>query len=100
MEKSKKSVTKPVSPITVGKNVLIRTVTFTQIGHVVSVTKREILLSNASWVADTGRFSTALSTGKWASNAEIEKVPGLVSVSRGAIVDAYEWTHDLPMETV
>lgn len=84
------------SPLSVGTKVLIRTVSFFQIGKVVAVSNAEILLSDASWVADTGRFSEALKTGEL---NEVEPFPdGIVSVNRLAIIDVCVWSHDLPRE--
>ena len=84
----------------VDKCYLIRTVTFTQIGRLSSFNKQEILLENACWVADTGRFSEALRKGIEVLE-EVEMVPneGKIIVGRGSIVDVYDWIHDLPTET-
>lgn len=83
------------SPLRDGNTVFIRTVTMYYTGQIVGVTKEEVLLASAAWIADTGRFSTALSTGKL---SEVEPYPDgvVVSVSRGAIIDACAWTHALP----
>lgn len=83
------------SPLRVGNKVLIRTVTNYVIGKIVLRTKDEIVLIEASWVADTGRFSDALKTG--ALN-EVEPYVGPVSVGCGAIVDVCNWAHDLPTD--
>jgi len=80
----------------VGKNYLIRTVTMIQIGRLIRVTEKELMLEKACWVADTGRFSTALKEG---TLNEVEMFLNPVIVGRGAIVDATEWTHDLPEKT-
>ncbi len=80
----------------VGKNYLIRTVTMIQIGKLIRVTGKELMLEKACWVADTGRFSTALKEGKL---NEVEMFLNPVIVGRGAIVDATEWIHDLPTTT-
>jgi hypothetical protein len=78
----------------VGKNYLIRSVTTYNLGRVVAVTSHEIVLAEASWVPNTGRFHTALSTGVL---KEIEPwVDGVAIISRGGIVDAGLWKHDLP----
>ena len=83
------------TPYTVGDKVLIRTVTMTQTGRIIKVTPGELVLEDAAWIADTGRFSEALKTGKL---NEVEPADGLVIISRGAIVDVYEWNHELPRE--
>jgi len=78
---------------TVGKSYLIRTVTMTVTGKLSVVGKKELVLDDAAWIASTGRFANALTTG---GLDEVEPFPGSVIVGRGAIVDACEWTHDLP----
>lgn len=78
-----------------GQKYLIRTVTMCWTGRVSHVTESEIVLEDAAWVADTGRYSDAVANG-FSSEAEIEPVEGLVAVGRGAIVDAVEWRHELP----
>lgn len=77
----------------VGLNYLIRTVTMIQLGKLIRVTEKELLLSDACWVADTGRFHEALESGKL---DEVEMFQRDVIVGRGAIVDATEWLSDLP----
>ena len=67
-----------------------------QLGKLVKVTDKELVLSNASWVADTGRFSLALSNG---TLNEVEMFVNDVIVSRGGVIDATEWIHQLPTVT-
>ena len=81
------------TPMLTGKAYLIRTVTMTLTGRVIGVVGQFLCLVEAAWIADTGRFSDALKTGKL---NEVEPVEGRVSVGLGSIVDAYEWKHDLP----
>jgi hypothetical protein len=83
------------SPLRVGNAVLIRTVTYFQLGRIVAFDAWEIVLEEASWIADTGRFSTALRSGVL---NEVEPFVGAVSVARGAVIDITSWTHDLPKE--
>jgi len=82
-------------PFKVGENYLIRTVTMIQLGRLEWVGEKELVLSSASWVADTGRFYDALQTG---SLSEVEPFKNSVIVGRGSIVDASIWTHPLPTE--
>ena len=79
----------------VTKNVLIRTVTTYFTGHVDDITVDGwILLSEAAWIADTGRFSAALATGNL---NEVEPYPaGVVWVNSGAVIEMSEWAHPLP----
>jgi hypothetical protein len=67
-----------------GQNVLIRTVTNYYTGYVVEETKRWLKLEKAAWIPDTGRFSTALTTGQY---SEVEPYPEAVVVMIAAIVD-------------
>lgn len=77
----------------IGKKYLIRTVTMIQLGKLKRVTDKELLLSDACWVADTGRFNEALEKG---TLKEVEMFQRDVIVSRGSIIDATEWLTDLP----
>ncbi len=75
------------SPWEVGKNYFIRTVTMAQTGRLVSVHPTELVLDDAAWVADTGRFANAV---KKAAFDEVEPFPGRIIVGRQAIIDACE----------
>lgn len=86
----------PTHPYEVGKNYFIRTVTHHLTGKLVRVTSKELVLQQASWIADDGRFHDALKTGKL---NEVEPFPKEldVIVGRGALIDAVVWLHDLPL---
>ena len=79
------------SPWKVGSQYLIRTVTMIQAGRLVSVTDHEVVLKDAVWIADTGRFHDMLKDPSVIN--EIEPFLNDVIVGRGAIVDATEWQH-------
>lgn len=89
----KKKPSKVVSPVRVGASVFIRSVTHYYTGRIALLTKDEIVLTDAAWIADTGRFSEALRSG---TLAEVEPFHSPVSVGRGAIIDVTEWPHALP----
>jgi len=73
-------------PYVIGANYLIRTVTMIDTGRVVRVTTHEIILKDAAWIADTGRFAQAVATSNF---DEVEPFPnGEVIVGRGAVIDA------------
>lgn len=74
-------------PYKIGKPYLIRTVTMIVTGRLKWVGDKEIVLEEAAWIADTGRFSDALlDAGKL---NEVEPFPtGDVIVGRGSIIDA------------
>lgn len=78
-----------------GKKVFIRTVTMHYTGQLDAVTDKELKLSNAAWVADTGRFAQALEEGKL-KDVEVFPRDGSVIVGRGALIDCSLWKHDLP----
>lgn len=76
------------SPWKIGANYLIRTVTMVDTGRLVAVTEHELVLEDAAWIADTGRFADAL---KIANFSEVEPFPfGRVIVGRGSLIDAVE----------
>jgi len=72
-------------PWELGSHYVIRTVTMTQTGVVVAVYPQEIVMKDAAWVADTGRFHDFL---KGKSPSEVEPFTDNVIVGRGSIVDA------------
>lgn len=82
-------------PYVIGIAYFIRTVTMHLIGKLEWVGSQELVLSNASWIADSGRFHDALKTGKL---SEVEPFVDNIIVGRGSIVDATEWLHDMPKE--
>lgn len=81
------------NPLRVGNAVFVRAVTHYYTGRIVEITKDEIVLDEAAWIADSGRFEAALRTGVL---NEIEPFPSPVAVGRGAIVDVTDWTRELP----
>lgn len=85
------------SPYLLGEPYFIRTVTQHYTGRIKRVTAKEIVLTEACWIADSGRFYNALKEGKL---NEVEPFPQdeEVIVGRGAIVDACRWKHALPKE--
>jgi hypothetical protein len=79
----------------IGKNYFIRTVTMHQVGKLIFASPKELVLSNASWIADDGRFHNALRDGVF---NEIEPFVDDICVNRESIVDATLWRHKLPTE--
>jgi len=78
---------------TIGEKYIIRTVTMIQTGRLVYADDRELILEDASWIADTGRWSDAIASG---SLNEIEPFEDDVIVGRSAVIDATIWKHALP----
>jgi len=74
-------------PYAVGANYLIRTVTMTYTGKLVEVGDKELVLVDAAWIADSGRWADAVAK---CSFIEVEPYPDgeRVMIGRGAILDA------------
>jgi len=83
------------SAFVIGKKYFIRTATYHVVGRLDEIYKNELVLSSASWIADSGRFNAALVSGEF---QEIEPFVNNVIVSRGGIIDATEWLHELPLK--
>lgn len=74
-------------PWVVGKNYFIRTVIMHLTGTLKSVSEHELVLSDAAWIASSGRLSEFLENPECAAK-EVELFNGDAIVGRGAIVDA------------
>jgi hypothetical protein len=75
-------------PWKIGGKYLIRTVTMTNTGRLVQVFDQELVLEDAAWIADTGRFTDNL---KSCAFEEVELFPdGKVIIGRGAVIDAVQ----------
>ncbi len=84
------------NPYRIGGKYFIRTVTHHHTGRLVQVTQHELVLEDAAWIADDGRLSESLVTGKF---NEVEMFPpGRLIVGRGSVIDALEIT-TLPNST-
>ena len=79
-------------PFTIGQNVFIRTVTLYYTGKVESVNAGFVRLTDAAWIADTGRFHDFLKEGKC---NEFEGFIEPVNIPMGSIIDFSEWKHSL-----
>ena len=82
-------------PFEIGKAYLIRTVTYHQVGILKDIQGDFLIFKDASWVADSGRFSECLSKGTF---NEVEYV-GPMMINKTAIVDAFPWENKVPKET-
>lgn len=71
-----------------GGVMLVETVTKFYVGEVAAVHPQEIVLMNAAWVADTGRYHKFLQ-GESDDNVQVEPCPdGPVIIGRGSIISA------------
>ncbi len=86
------------TPLKVGTNYFVRTITMYYTGRLVEVYGKWLVLEDTAWIASTGRFSNALKTGQL---DEVEPYPdGEVVINREAVVDASGWAHPLPRDGV
>lgn len=79
----------------IGKQYLIRTVTMIDTGKLIAIGDKELVLEDAAWIPDTGRFSDSLLSINF---NEVEPFPnGKVIIGRGSIIDALE-INNLPRD--
>lgn len=84
-------------PFDVGTAYLFRTIGYHWLGKVASIRGKFLVLEDATWVADTGRYSESLS-GKIAelSSSELEPSPRPVVLNTDHITDAVSWPFQIP----
>ena len=76
-------------PWEIGTPYLIRTVTMINVGKLVFVGPTELVLTDAAWIADTGRFHDCLKDPK--AIKEAEPYVNDCIIGRGSICDATQW---------
>lgn len=83
------------TPYRIGQNYLIRTVTMIYTGKLEEVYDKELVLSSAAWIADTGRWANAVKDGSF---KEVEPYPvdSYILVNRDVILDCSPITFELP----
>lgn len=82
-------------PFAIGKAYFIRTVTYFATGRVKDIVGKFLVLEEAAWIADTGRFSDAMSKGVM---EEVEPVEKEMFINTDSITDAFPWKHKMPKE--
>jgi len=83
-----KQQAQPLQPYVIGKHYQIRTVTMIYTGRVIEVGQQELVIDDACWIADTGRFMQATANQTY---NEVEPYPdGPVIIGRAAILDAVQ----------
>ena len=80
------------TPFEIGQAYFFRTVTYHLTGRVTAIVGGFLLLDQAAWIADSGRFARAIADGEL---SEVEPV-GKAIVNLSAITDAFPWIHELP----
>jgi len=81
-------------PFKEGNAYFFRTVTYHCIGRVTQSVGKFLLLTEAAWIADSGRFMQTIRDGIL---NEIELVDTLI-LNLDSTVDAFPWNHPLPRE--
>jgi hypothetical protein len=77
----------------VGKSFFFRTVTYHLTGRVKKIIGMMLILEDAAWIADSGRFEQAIKEGKL---SEVEPV-GDAILNLSTVVDMFPWKHALPL---
>lgn len=90
---AKPKKTKRLGAWKIGQSYLIRGVTNYWTGRLAEVHDDVLVLTDAAWIADTGRYNEAVSKGLL---NEVEPVDGPALIGRSAIMDACEWRFELP----
>lgn len=83
------------TPFSIGKKYFIRTVTYHVTGKVKKIKGGFLVLTDAAWIADSGRFRQAIVDGIL---NEVEPVDVEMYVNINSITDAFVWKHKLPRE--
>ena len=82
-------------PFQIGKKYYIRTITYHCTGKVKRIKGGFLVLGDAAWIADSGRFRQAITDGVL---DEVEPVDVDMFVNIVSITDAFTWNHKLPRE--
>ena len=83
-------------PFKEGESYFIRTVTYHFIGTIKEIVGKWIILKDASWVADSGRFHEALEKG---TLNEIEYMDKAI-INMDTITDATIWIAKVPKKSI
>ena len=74
-------------PYKIGEIYFIRTVTFYFAGRLKEVFENELVLTEASWISETGRFNESLKDASLLDEVEMYPDDTDVIIGRGAIID-------------
>jgi hypothetical protein len=80
-------------PYIIGQNYFIRTITYFLVGNLVSVYEYELVIKDAAWIPETGRYSDSFKKGEF---EEVEPLDGNIIIGRQSIIDCAQWTKELP----
>lgn len=80
-------------PFGIGESWFFRTVTHHHTGRIKRIVGKFIILEDAAWIADDGRFMGAIESGNL---NEVEPITGEFVINSDTIIDATKWRHELP----
>ncbi len=98
LEKKKTKVTTKTNGFyKIGEPYMIRTVTMIYTGRLIKSSNNELVLVEASWIPDTGRWMSACANGTF---EEVEPYPEKteVIINRDAVLDLFKINFKLPKE--
>ena len=98
LEKNKTKVTTETKDFyQLGEPYLIRTVTMIYTGRLIKSSDKELVLTEACWIPDTGRWQSACQNGSF---DEVEPYPSdaEVVINREAVLDLFKINFKLPTE--
>ena len=98
LEKQKKKVTTKTSGFyQLGEPYMIRTVTMIYTGRLIKSSSNELVLTEAAWIPDTGRWMSACRNGTF---DEVEPYPEEteVIINRDSVLDLFKIDFKLPKE--
>lgn len=88
----------PPVPFIIGKKYAIRSLTMINIGKLVSIVGRFLVLDDASWIASAGRWEECLTKPEGIKVSEKFKDPVFIHVDN--IIDATIWRLSLPEKSI
>ena len=96
-KEKKKVITKTSGFYQLGEPYMIRTVTMIYTGRLIKASSNELILTEASWIPDTGRWMSACRNGTF---DEVEPYPedAEVIINREAVLDLFKIDFELPKE--
>lgn len=96
-KQKKKVTTKQSGFYQLGEPYLIRTVTMIYTGRLIKASTNELVLVEACWIPDTGRWMEACKSGSF---DEVEPYPinAEVIINRDAVLDLFKIDFKLPQE--
>ena len=86
----------------VGLKYFFETVNKYFLGKVIFVSEdyKRVVINNASWIADTGRFSKFESGVATYNETEVYQKSTEVTIYIDTLTSSFKWKHDLPADSV